>query len=354
MSQHVLWLLKRVSSAQSILEIHDMSTVVDTTPEAEELAAALLEDQVTSYKRDGFTVIEDVLQGEELERVQAAFDKAQANTRVDWEEGRAKGKGVSENGEYYASGTWHARKYFDIYPLHLLEQDDAAVEMIAHPKLLPFLNATVGEDVQTATIQVRVLEPQTVEDAQEEGGYVNWHRDHSNDDEWRYLGRPLNTKVIVYLTDVGPDDGCTACVPGSHLWEHRPDHAAYKGMGGGENQASKVRDQRDMPDMVAAEVKAGSAFLFNTRLWHTTLPNRGDRDRWCVLTLYAPFYQKQPGATVEAAVALEAAGRLNTPERRQLFGLDPMTGVNGYKRLAQHNGDDADDRMFKRLGSLPT
>ena len=57
-------------------------------------------------------------------------------------------------------------------------------------------------------------------------------------------------------------------------------------------------------------------------------------------------------------VALEAAGRLNTPERRQLFGLDPMTGVNVYKRLAQHNGDDADDRMFKgvrppRLGSLP-
>ena len=36
-----------------------------------------------------------------------------------------------------------------------------------------------------------------------------------------------------------------------------------------------------------------------------------------------------------------------------------MTGVNVYKRLAQHNGDDADDSMFKgvrppRLGSLPT
>ncbi len=28
----------------------------------------------------------------------------------------------------------------------------------------------------------------------------------------------------------------------------------------------KVRDQRDMPGMVVAEVKAGSAFLFNT-IW---------------------------------------------------------------------------------------
>jgi hypothetical protein len=51
--------------------------------------------------------------------------------------------------------------------------------------------------------------------------------------------------------------------------------------------------------------------------------------------------------TVEAAVALEASGQLNTPIRRQLFGLEPMTGANGYKRLAQHNGSDTDDRMFK-------
>ena len=317
----------------------------DTTAPA---AQPLIESQIETYKRDGFIIIEDVLRGDELSRAQAAFDRAQAVTRLDWEAGRAKGRGVSENGEYYASGTFHGRKYFDIYPLHLLEQDDACVEMIAHPRLFPFLSASVGEDVQTATIQVRVLEPQTAQDAQQEGGYVNWHRDHSNDEAWRFLGRPLNTKVLVYLTDVGPDDGCTACVPGSHLWEHRPDHLVYKGMGGGDSQVTKVRDQRDMPGMVAAEVKAGSAFLFNTRLWHTTLPNTGKRDRWCVLTLYCPFYQKQPGVTVEAAVALEAAGQLNTPERRQLFGLDMMsTNKNPYKRLAQHDGSDTDDRMFK-------
>ncbi|MEC8930146.1 MAG: phytanoyl-CoA dioxygenase family protein [Candidatus Latescibacterota bacterium] len=326
-----------------------MTTVTRSPAGTQALAGhSLLEGQIEAYKRDGFIIIEDGLQGDELSRVQAAFEKVQAVTRLDWEAGRSKGKGVSENGEYYASGTFHGRKYFDIYPLHLLEQDDACVEMIAHPQLFPFLSASVGEDVQTATIQVRVLEPQTAQDAQEEGGYVNWHRDHSSDEEWRFSGRPLNTKVLVYLTDVGEDDGCTACVPGSHLWDRRPDHLVYKGMGGGDNQATKVCDQRDMPGMVAAEVKAGSAFLFNTRLWHTTLPNTGDRDRWCVITLYCPFYQKQPGVTIEAAVALEAAGQLNTPERRQLFGLDMMsTSKNPYKRLAQHDGSDTDDRMFK-------
>ena len=126
-----------------------MSTLPETAPGAE----ALLDDQVDAYKRDGFVIIEDVLQGNELARVQTACDKAQARARIDWEAGRVRGKGVSENGEYYASGTWHARKYFDIYPLHLLEQDDAAVEMIAHPRLFPFLSATVGADFQAAPLQ---------------------------------------------------------------------------------------------------------------------------------------------------------------------------------------------------------
>ncbi|HCL30292.1 MAG TPA: hypothetical protein DIC52_17905 [Candidatus Latescibacteria bacterium] len=64
-----------------------------------------------TYKRDGFLIIEDVLHGDELSRAQAAFDRAQAVTRLDWEAGRARGRGVSENGEYYASGTFHGRKY---------------------------------------------------------------------------------------------------------------------------------------------------------------------------------------------------------------------------------------------------
>jgi hypothetical protein len=98
-----------------------MPTMSNAEPGADrEAAMAQLADQVAAYKRDGFIVIEDVLQGAEPTRVQAAFDKVQARTRVDWEQGRARGKGVSENGEYYASGTWHARKYFAIYPLHLL------------------------------------------------------------------------------------------------------------------------------------------------------------------------------------------------------------------------------------------
>ena len=105
--------------------------MTDTARTRESDSRTALENQVEAYKRDGFIIIEDVLQGGELSRAQAAFDRAQAVTRLDWEQGRALGRGVSENGEYYASGTFHGRKYFDIFPLHLLQEDDACVEMIA-------------------------------------------------------------------------------------------------------------------------------------------------------------------------------------------------------------------------------
>ena len=86
--------------------------MTDTARTRESDSRTVLESQVEAYKRDGFIIIEDVLRGDELLRAQAAFDRAQAVTRLDWEQG----------GEYYASGTFHGRKYFDIYPLHLLQE----------------------------------------------------------------------------------------------------------------------------------------------------------------------------------------------------------------------------------------
>ena len=176
---------------------------------------------------------------------------------------------------------------------------------------------------------------------------MDWHPDHRSDADWRHYGRPLHVKAILYLTDVGADDGCTAAVPGSHRFQHRPDSSLYKGMGGGKEQTHKVRHQREMPGMIPVEATAGSIFLFDTRLWHTALPNIANKERWTVITLYCPFYMKQPGPTVEAAMGLDAAGALCSPERRQLFGLEPMDSRDIFKLLARHNGTDEDERLFK-------
>ena len=62
--------------AQSTHGGNCMSTLTETPPARDERAASILEDQVAAYKRDGFVIMEDLLQGVELERVQAAFERA--------------------------------------------------------------------------------------------------------------------------------------------------------------------------------------------------------------------------------------------------------------------------------------
>jgi hypothetical protein len=86
--------------------------------------------------------------------------------------GLAAGRGVSDNGEYFESGTFHGRRYFDLDVTALLRAHDALVELVAAPRLLSVLQATVGADVQATTIQARVLPPQSPGVAAAEGGYV--------------------------------------------------------------------------------------------------------------------------------------------------------------------------------------
>ncbi len=47
----------------------------------------MTDEQIAAFDRDGFLVVEDVLEGDQLERVQEAFHRVEEETR---EEGRRK------------------------------------------------------------------------------------------------------------------------------------------------------------------------------------------------------------------------------------------------------------------------
>ena len=282
-----------------------------------------------------------------------------AQSRTAWRAGVARGRGVSSDGEYFSSGTFHARRYFDLDPTTLLRRHPALVELVASPRLAPLLQSTVGDDFQASLIQPRVLPPQALDTAGAEGGYVPWHRDGLMGSEFRTgsrgwdreRGLPLNVKVIVYLSDATVGAGCTYCVPGSHRSAGGPAGDAYLGRGGGTTHdpthSHDRRPQHEMPGCVPVVARAGSAFAFDTRLHHTTEANTSANERWSITTRYGPFFEKQSGPAVEAAEALEKDGALSSALRLQVFGVEPMgAGRNVYKRLARHAGTLRDDRFF--------
>ena len=75
----------------------------------------------------------------------------------------------------------------------------------------------------------------------------------------------LSLKVAYFLTDTtAPDCGAMKCVPGSHLSDERPD-GVPGGSGGDARQ--QPNGMAEMPGAIDLAVPAGSAVLFDRRLW---------------------------------------------------------------------------------------
>ena len=95
--------------------------------------------------------------------------------------------------------------------------------------------------------------------------YVGWHPDTPFD-------QPQQIKVQIYVDDVAADGGPFAFVPGSH----KPGSGPCELSGGLET----------MPGHKVFPGPAGTAILFNTCGWHTSMINRTDRPRRSIILAY--------------------------------------------------------------------
>ena len=115
-------------------------------------------------------------------------------------------------------------------------------------------------------------------------------RDLSNreDDFPSMIAPPVVVNVMWMLNDFTEANGATRIVPRSHLFGRRPD---------------KDRDK----DVVSipAEGRAGTAMLFDGRIWHGTGANISEENRLGVLTTFvAPQFRSQENYTVGASKAV--------------------------------------------------
>ena len=100
----------------------------------------------------------------------------------------------------------HSARYFDMPDVVL--SDPIFLEIVAHPRLVPTLQAIVGDDVQCSNIQCRCYPSHSPEVAAVDGGYSAWHRDHQF--SLSHVDMSLHIVVMLYFFDVrGPEDGCT-------------------------------------------------------------------------------------------------------------------------------------------------
>jgi len=210
----------------------------------------------------GYLVIENALSADELNRANSAFDAHPDRIRIrDNDLARTSGtlSGSTGRGDLGGMLTWD-KPHCDIFR-----------ELMAAPVFSPYLETLLGPG-----FRLEAMSGITMDEGAEgfwfhEGGEP---RDRSRTYDYRN-GRMFcgMTNIAIQLTDVGPDDGGFACLPGSHRANYPcPD---------------EIRLYHEHTDrIVTIPAKAGDAILFVECLMHGALPWAAKHQRRTVLMRY--------------------------------------------------------------------
>ncbi len=214
---------------------------------------------------DGYAVVEDVLDGPALARLQALA----AGCVADLTEA-------------------HRAKYRSEGSLIPVADYPAFAEFIAHPGLLSAFDRLGLEDVRFTSGYVISKPPR--------GPALFWHQDWWGwDDPISYTDRLAQFFVFLYLTDTTPENGCLRVVPGTH----RRRHPMHDMMEAHSDDLAQVADPDDPafaehPDAVAVPVRAGDMVIGDARLIHGAYPNRSDSERTLITLWFHPGYAALP------------------------------------------------------------
>jgi ectoine hydroxylase-related dioxygenase (phytanoyl-CoA dioxygenase family) len=245
------------------------------------MTPVMTDEQRLLFETNGFLVIPGALAPEELARVRAAADSAEAIWRAD-------------------PGRLGLRKPNLEQVQAPIEYDDLFLDLMDHPRVFPIVREILGDDVQMIDNDYFITPPRT-------GTHAHWHRDVG----MRGVYHPrsvLMVKVFWLLADVSPEGGPTAVLPGSHRYA-------------ADFPLPKPENPADMPGHVRMACPAGTAWLFNGRLAHAALNNDSDVTRRVLIYNYGHFWMKMWQGYEPSERLLREAG---TPVRRQLLGIgDP-------------------------------
>jgi ectoine hydroxylase len=226
------------------------------------------------FERDGYVVVENALDARTVARVHEAVDRVWAEERPD--------------------GT-------ALHLLGFLGRDPAFIELIDHPTTFPLVHGLLGWNVYVYHCHLDVHPPLR------EPPRWRWHQDGGRQNLELESPRPrLSVKVAYFLTDVdSPTQGALRIVPGSH-------------------RRDTLCNEHEPAGAVPLLLTAGSAVVFDRRLWHARGDNVSERTRKALFYGYTYRWirpRDDLGLSAEQLAAVD-------PVRRQLLGAG--TSAIGY------------------------
>jgi ectoine hydroxylase-related dioxygenase (phytanoyl-CoA dioxygenase family) len=239
------------------------------------------EEQRLFAETNGYLVVEGALSPDELEGLRSAADRAEAAWRAD----------TSLPG-------WRRENIEQIQSI--IEYGDEFIELAAHPKIFPIVRDMLGDDVTLLFSDYFITPPRTP-------SQIHWHRDARILGPYHPRSR-MFAKAFVLLSDVSPDGGGTAVIPGTHKYD---DDWTFP----------EVENPIEMPGHVRMAFPAGTIWFMHGRTYHAALSNDSDTTRRVLIYSYGHLWMK-PWQGYEPSAAVKA--QANTAVLRQLMHVgDP-------------------------------
>jgi ectoine hydroxylase-related dioxygenase (phytanoyl-CoA dioxygenase family) len=159
---------------------------------------------------------------------------------------------------------------------NLVDKGDVFRQVIAHPRLMPYLRHVLGERFKLSSLNARSVNP-------------HWNQSQPLHADMAAIADDAGYWVcntVWMLDDITLDNGPLRAVPGSHRLRRLP----------GEALADALAPH---PEEVFITGQAGTVVVMNAHLWHGGLGNRTDQPRTALHAFYCRWdkpqqqYQKQ-------------------------------------------------------------
>ena len=219
-------------------------------------------------ERDGFCVVEGVIRAGEVQAINAellaALESNRERSEAELAKTRSRGHRIGTPGVAVLKQAINEVQSFAAY--------------LADRRVLDIVEAFFGAWARISCTDCVANMPGNAR------GY--WHADWPyNQTNASHIPAPypdavLHLSTIWMLTPFSAETGGTLVVPGSHRWPRNP--AA--------GDMPEVDNEAVYPTERHVEGPAGSALVYDSRLWHAVAANRSDQPRVALIVRYAPWW----------------------------------------------------------------
>lgn len=217
----------------------------------------LTDEQVTSFHHDGYLLVEELFDAEEMDLLLGIGKADQALARDATTRRDAEG------------GVTKLAVRNDL-------RDDIYGAIVRSPRLVRTMEKLLGDEVYHWHHKMMLKEPRT-------GGAWDWHQDYGY---WYNDGClfPDMASVTIAIDRATRENGCLQVIKGSHNIGRVDHDKAAGGQTGADME--RVHAALKQMELVHIEAAPGTALFFHGNLLHRSDQNRSEHPRWSLICCY--------------------------------------------------------------------